>query len=114
MFAYFYQACLIIFLLQGFSTPFLTLIAGVVWWKRSRRLESLERELRLARRKTVKSDVVFESALDKLPKLRPLNCASCGGSLLLRKAETLCPYCGTRGDLPEDYAEALTLKSEVR
>jgi hypothetical protein len=54
MFAYFYQFCLVIFLLQGFSMPFLPVISGVLWWRRSRQLESLEKELKLTRRKSIK------------------------------------------------------------
>ncbi len=114
MFAYFYQVCLVIFLLQGISTPLLVVIAGVVWRRQSRRLESLKKELGLARLKEIKSDERLEAILKGLPKLRPLNCGDCGGSLLLRETETLCPYCGARGDVPEDYAAAVSLKSQVK
>jgi Zn finger protein HypA/HybF involved in hydrogenase expression len=114
MFAYFYQVCLVIFLLQGFSMPFLPIISGVLWWKRSRQLESLEKELELTRRKNIKSDKIFELILNGLPKLRPLNCGNCGGSILLQETATLCPFCQTRGALPEDYAAAVTLKAEVK
>ncbi len=114
MFAYFYQVCLVIFLLQGISIPFLLIISGVLWWKQSQRIESLKKELELTRRKEIKSDQIFESILNGLPKLRPLNCGNCGGSVLLRETETLCPYCQARGDLPEDYAAAVSLKSQVK
>jgi Zn finger protein HypA/HybF involved in hydrogenase expression len=113
MFAYFYQVCLVIFLLQGFSIPILPIISGVLWLRRSRQLESLEKELNLTRQKNIKSDQTFELILNGLPKLRPLNCEHCGGSVLLQESTTLCPYCQTRGELPEDYAAAITLKSEV-
>jgi Zn finger protein HypA/HybF involved in hydrogenase expression len=114
MFAYFYQVCLVIFLLQGFSIPILPIISGVLWLRRSRQLESLEKELNLTRQKNIKSDKTFELILNGLPKLRPLNCEHCGGSVLLQESTTLCPYCQTRGELPEDYAAAITLKSEVK
>src|SRR5215207_8693030 len=114
LFAYFYQVCLVIFLLQGFSTPFLPILAGLVWRRQSRRLESLGGELGRARGKKADSGKTFEAVLDALPKLRPLSCGNCGGSLLLREAETFCPYCGTRDELPEDYAAAVSLKSRVR
>jgi hypothetical protein len=114
MFAYFYQLCAAVFLLQGVSTPFLVLALGILWRKQTRRLEALGKELGPARGKDLKPDEVFESALERLPKLRPLSCAGCGGSVLLREAETFCPYCGARGDLPEDYAAAVSLRSKVR
>jgi hypothetical protein len=113
MSAYFYQGCLVVFLLQGVSLPFLPLVSGVLWRRRNRRLESLEKELKLARRKQVKADKTLESILKGLPVLRPLNCKNCGGSLLLQESETLCPYCQTRGELPKDYAAAVRLKSKV-
>src|SRR5918998_3355762 len=114
MFAYFYQVCLAIFLLQGISIPFLLMISGILWWKQSQRIESLKGELELTRRKDIKSDQIFESILNGLPKLRPLNCGNCGGSMLLQETETFCPYCQARGDLPEDYAAAVSLKSQVK
>ncbi len=114
MFAYFYQVCLIIFLLQGISAPFLLVISCVLWRKQSRQLESLKKESELTRRKNIKSDEIFELILDGLPKLKPLNCDNCGGSMLLQETETFCPYCLTRGVLPEDYAAAVSLKSQVK
>jgi Zn finger protein HypA/HybF involved in hydrogenase expression len=114
MFAYFYQVCILIFLLQGISIPFLLMISGVLWRKQSQQLESLKGELELTRRKNIKSDQIFESILNGLPKLRPLNCGNCGGSLLLQETETFCPYCHARGDLPEDYAAAVSLKSQIK
>lgn len=114
MLAYLYQVCLIVFLLQGITLPFLPLVSGVLWWRRSRRLELLGKEVERARRKKLKADKGLESMLKGLPVLRPLKCANCGGSLLLLESETLCPYCGTPGVLPKDYGAAVRLKSEVR
>jgi len=114
MFAYFYQACAAIFILQGVATPFLLLFSGVLWWKQSRRLESLKKDLDSTPGKRLQSDQIFELILKALPKLRPLNCISCGAGLVLHKDETFCPHCHSRGDLPEDYAEAGKLKLEVK
>jgi Zn finger protein HypA/HybF involved in hydrogenase expression len=114
LFLYFYHVCLVIFLLQGISTPFLLLSSGLLWWKQSQRLESLKKELKLSRGKKIKSDQIFESILNGLPKLRPLNCINCGAGVLLQETGTFCPHCQTRGDLPEDYAAAVSLKSQVK
>ena len=113
MFAYLYQVCLVVFLLQGFGLPFLPAVSGALWWRLSRRLEALRKEVKADRRKGVETDKAFERMLERLPKLRPLNCESCGGALLLRESATLCPYCGARGRPPEDYAGALRLKAEA-
>jgi Zn finger protein HypA/HybF involved in hydrogenase expression len=114
MFTYFYQVCIVIFLLQGISSPFLLIVSGVLWWKQSQKLENLKRELGSTREKKIKSVELSELILDGLPKLRPLNCGRCGGNVLLKKAETFCPYCQARGDLPEDYAAAVSLKLQVK
>jgi hypothetical protein len=113
MFAYFYQVCIVIFLLQGISTPFLVMISGILWWKQSQRLESLKKELELSRRKMIKSDKIFDSILSGLPVIQPLNCLNCGAGVLLQETGTFCPHCRTRGDLPEDYAATVSLKSHV-
>ncbi len=113
MFAYFYQFCLVVFLLQGFALPLLPAVSGALWWRLSRRLEALRQELRADRRKATETDEAFGRMLERLPKLRPLNCESCGGAVLLRREATVCPYCGARGRPPEDYAAALKLKSEA-
>lgn len=114
MFAYFYHACIVIFLLQGISTPFLLASSGLQWWKQSQRLESLKKELELSRREKIRPDKIFELVLSKLPKLRPLNCTNCGAGVLLQETGTFCPHCHSRGDLPEDYAAAISLKSQVK
>ena len=114
MFAYFYQFCVVVFLLQGVATPFLLLGLGLVWRRQSRRLEALRRELESARGPDVKAERLFELALKRLPKLRPLKCANCAGGVLLREGETLCAYCGARGELPADYGAARSLKSQLR
>lgn len=114
MFAYLYQLCVVIFLLQGVSTPFVLAALGLLTWRQSRRLEALEKMLKRARRDEVKSGDAFERILAGLPKLKPLKCDECAGSVLLRADATLCTYCGTSGDLPEDYAAAVSLKSRLR
>jgi Zn finger protein HypA/HybF involved in hydrogenase expression len=114
MFAYFYHVCLVIFLLQGISTPFLLVISGVLWWKQSQQLESLKKELEISRREKIKPDKIFELVLSKLPKLRPLNCINCGAGVLLQETQTFCPHCRSRGNLPEDYVAAVSLKWQVK
>ena len=114
MFVYLYHVCLVIFLLQGIATPFLLVISGLLWWKQSRQLESLKKELDLSRQKVIKPARIFELILNKLPKLRPLNCINCGAGVLLQTTATFCPHCHARNDLPEDYAAAISLKSQVR
>ena len=114
MFYYFYQLCVAVFLLQGASIPFLLALSGRLWWRQNRRLEGLKKELKVAPSKGVKPGEVPELILKSLPVLKPLNCESCGGNVLLREAETLCPYCEARGPLPDDYAAATGLKLEVR
>jgi hypothetical protein len=113
MFAYFYQLCAVVFLLQGVSTPVLLLVLYLRWRKQSRQLEDLRAELEADDGKGVKSDKLFEALLRRLPKLRPLKCVNCGGAVLLGEGATRCPYCETVGDLPENYAEAVSLKARA-
>jgi Zn finger protein HypA/HybF involved in hydrogenase expression len=42
------------------------------------------------------------------------DCGNCGGSVLLKEDATVCPYCGTRGELPEDYAATGSLRAEIK
>jgi Zn finger protein HypA/HybF involved in hydrogenase expression len=113
MLRYIYQVCLIIFLLQGVLSPSLLIISGFIWWKQSRKLEKLRKELGAGGKKS-KSVSLSEIILESLPKLTPLKCDKCGGNVLLEETETLCPYCDARGDLPVDYVAANSLKTEVK
>jgi Zn finger protein HypA/HybF involved in hydrogenase expression len=112
MFAYFYQICLVIFLLQGISLPILMIVSGALWWKQSQQLDSLRKALDIFQK--IKSGSISELILKSLPKLKPLNCPNCGTGVLLKETETLCPNCETRGELPEDYAAAVSRKAEVK
>ena len=114
MFLYLYEVCVVIFLLQGIAAPFLVVLSGILWWKQAQRLESLRKEVDIAGAKTHKPADTIESILDGLPKLKPLNCAHCGGALLLRENETYCPSCRLPGDLPEDYKASVGLKRELK
>jgi Zn finger protein HypA/HybF involved in hydrogenase expression len=114
MFYYFYQICIAVFLVQGVSIPFLLILSGWLWWRQNRVLESLSAKLKARAPKTVKPRDISELILKGLPVLKPLNCANCGGAVLLREAETFCPYCETRAPAPEDYAATTALRSEVR
>ena len=114
MFYYFYQVCVALFLIPGVSIPLLLALSGRLWWRQNRRLESLGAELKVSPAKGVEPRDIPELILKSLPVLKPLNCANCGGNVLLRETETVCPYCETRAGAPEDYAAASALKSEVR
>ena len=113
MFEYFYDLCAVVFLLQGVSIPVLLAVLYLQWRRQSRQLEDLRKESEAEGRKVSKSDALFEALLRRLPKLRPLKCANCGGGALLRARAAFCPYCGTEGELPEDYAEAVSLKART-
>jgi hypothetical protein len=93
MFYYFYQICVALFLVQGVSIPFLLALSGWLWWKQNRGLESLRAELKSRAPKGFKPGDISELILKGLPALKPLKCADCGGAVLLREAETFCPYC---------------------
>lgn len=114
MFIYIYQICIAVFLLQGVSLPLLLIFSGALWRRQSNRLERLRKELETSQAKGSGTGATPDSILESLPKLKPLNCERCGGSVLLGESATLCPYCGTRGGLPEDYAAAVGLKAEVK
>jgi Zn finger protein HypA/HybF involved in hydrogenase expression len=116
MFYYFYQVCVAVFVLQGVAVPFVVLVSGFVWRGRGRRLEGLRAEVEAGRGKARDAGAgeALRLALERLPKLKPLRCEKCGGGVLLRESETLCPYCGARGETPEDYAATNALRPEVR
>ncbi len=114
MFAYFYQLCATVFMLQGISLPLLVIISGILAWKQNHKLERLKRELHIERGKKLTASEISELMLKSLPQLKPLNCVNCGAGILLKERETLCTRCETRGELPQDYAQAAALKWEVR
>lgn len=114
MFRYFYQLCASIFMLQGVLLPLLVAVSGLIAWRQNRKLERLKEELHIERGKSLKASEISGLALEQLPKLKPLNCASCGAGLLLKEHETLCPNCDSRAASPEDYAVAARLKREVK
>ena len=117
MFYYFYQVCVAVFLAQGVSIPLLLALSGWLWWRQTRRVESLRAELEVSTPKPSKGAKPLdlpELLLKSLPVLKPLNCANCGGSVALRESETFCPYCETRASAPEDYAATGALKAEVK
>lgn len=119
MFYYFYQVCVAVFVLQGVSIPLLVAASGFAWRRQSGRAERLRAEVLGAggggfkAAKEVGAGGAARLILESLPKLEPLKCAGCGGGVLLRETGTLCPYCGARGDAPEDYRAATALRSEV-
>jgi hypothetical protein len=52
MFEYVYQIAVVIFLLQGVLIPFILLVSGLVWWRQSRQLERLLKEVGAGRPKS--------------------------------------------------------------
>ncbi len=114
MFFYLYQICLVIFLLQGVLWPFLLIVSGALWWSHAQKLERLAKELEGFRKGKIKREHLSELILKDLPKLKPLKCVQCGGAVLLKETEVLCPYCETRSALPKDYAATARLKPEVK
>jgi hypothetical protein len=106
MFAYLCQICLAIFLLQGILSPLLLIVLGFVWSRQNKKLERLRKQLEPALAKNAKPDTDVNKILDRLPKLKPLNCSNCGAGVLLQNDGTLCPNCQKRDPLPADYAIA--------
>ena len=109
MFLLVYQICVAIFLLQGILLPILVLGAGIAWYRQARRVESLRKKLRLEPAEPAAE--LPETLLAGLPKLAPLNCRHCGGAILLRDRDIICPSCQQTGELPPDYAAAMSLKA---
>lgn len=110
---YLYQICLVIFLLQGISLPFLLIIFSILRLKQKRfGLESFVDAGLSELKDKAASNKISELILSNTPNLTPLKCANCGTGVLLRETETFCPHCETRSGLPEDYAAAMSLKSE--
>ena len=114
MFYYIYQAAIIVFVLQGALTPALVILAGILWWKQSKRLAALSLDVKTASKASGRSGDRFDAILEGLPKLKPLNCGNCGAATLLEETETVCPNCKTHGPLPDDYADASSLRTHLK
>ena len=112
---YFYQTCVVIALLQGISLPLVVLVFRSLSRRQRQESAVLKAELNLVRGVRGRSSSTDISKLihDDLPRLQPLNCAACGAGVLLKETGTLCPHCETTGSLPEDYAAAVSLRTEV-
>lgn len=50
---------------------------------------------------------------DSLPRLAPLACGSCGGTMPLRPDALSCPFCGARATPPADYLRTLELRKQT-
>ena len=118
--AYFYQTCVVIALLQGISLPFVIVVFRKLSRRQRQESADLKRELDLVSgsrgvrgRKSSSTDV-SQLIHDDLPRFQPLNCDACGAGVLLKETGTLCPHCETKGSLPEDYAAAVSLRTEVK
>jgi predicted RNA-binding Zn-ribbon protein involved in translation (DUF1610 family) len=113
VFWYVYQVCAVVFFVQGLAIPFLLLASGMLWRRQNRRLEALRGQKKRSLKPNARKEEQLERILGSLPKLRPLNCVNCGGAVLLRDTEAVCPSCGARTDLPEDYAATASLRHQV-
>lgn len=111
--AYFYQTCVVISLLQGFSLPFVIVIFRALSRRQRQARANLKKELDIVRGHKAKSTEIA-NLIQNLPKLQPLNCGTCGAAVLLKETETFCPHCEARSGLPEDYAVAVSLGMEVK
>ncbi len=111
---YFYQSCVVISLLQGFSLPFLIIIFRSLSLRHRQNRANLKKELNVVRGHKTKSTEISRLIQNNLPKLQPLKCDTCGAGVLLKETETFCPHCETQGILPEDYAMAVSLRLEVK
>jgi Zn finger protein HypA/HybF involved in hydrogenase expression len=49
----------------------------------------------------------------ELPRLKPLNCVSCGAGLALQIGEMICESCGIKNDVPADYEKIFSLRKDV-
>ena len=107
MFRQIYEIAAMVFLLQGVLIPVLLLVAGTAWFGQMSRLSALEKTLVEDRKRHRKT---LDSLLGLVPKLQPLNCASCGSPVALEAASAKCISCRSVADLPEDYSAALALR----
>ena len=48
-----------------------------------------------------------------LPKLKPINCESCGAGVPLNEGEITCPNCGTVTSAPADYFDVAKVRNEI-
>ena len=48
-----------------------------------------------------------------LPKLKPINCQSCGAGVPLQEIEMICPNCRTKSKVPEDYFDVAHAREAI-
>ena len=107
MFRLIYEAGLALFLLQGVSIPILLLVAGIAWFRQMSRLSVVQKALARDRKRHGRT---LESLLDRVPKLRPLNCANCGSPVALGPSSSTCTGCRSVSELPEDFRATIALR----
>ena len=112
--AHFYQAWVVLSLLQGISLPFVIIIFRTLSLRQRQESANLKKELDLVRGHKSTSTEISRLIHNDLPKLQPLNCDSCGAGVLLTETGTFCPHCETKSSLPADYAAAVSLRIEVK
>ena len=114
---YFYQACVLIALLQGLSLPFVIVVFRRLSRRQRQESAGLKGELDRARgghKHNRRLKDVSQLIHDDLPRFQPLNCEACGAGVLLKETGTLCPHCEAKGSMPEDYTAAVSLRTEVK
>lgn len=63
-----------------------------------------------ADRKKGKTPLIFA---DNLPKLKPINCQNCGAGVPLQENEMICPNCGTKSKVPENYFDVAHARQAI-
>ncbi len=109
-----YLAAVFIFFGQGLAMPLILVASGLFLWRHSRRAAGLRADMKQDEGGKKSAAGSINALIGALPRFKPLNCAGCGSGVLLRTDATLCPSCGTRGPLPEDYAKAASLNSKLK
>jgi uncharacterized protein (DUF983 family) len=105
----YYEATVLLFLLQGILLPFVVVITYLICSRQWRRSQLLERQAH-----TSQVRAAFAPGTAGLPHFRPLNCPHCGAGMLLETNGIFCPSCQQRGTLPPDYQRAAVLKERVQ
>lgn len=107
MFRQIYEAALALFLVQGVAIPLLLLVAGWQWHRQIKRMSVIEAALADGKKQRKET---ISALLKALPKLQPLNCASCGAPLALDGAQATCTGCRSVSSLPDDYLATMNLR----
>jgi predicted RNA-binding Zn-ribbon protein involved in translation (DUF1610 family) len=102
---YFKHLAFITFILQ--APAFIGLIGLVIY--QFLKAEPTERQEKI----DLKAEKTPPITEDNLPKLKPINCQSCGAGVPLREGEMICPSCGTKTKAPESYFDVAKKRDEI-